>query len=44
MVVLLAEEVALEGVEGIPSSWEMEEEEARPTLGEMWKVEAMMVC
>ena len=36
MVVLLAVEVALEGVEGTPLSCDAEAEEAIPTEGEMW--------
>jgi len=36
MVVLLAVDVALDGVEGTPLSCDAEAEEAVPTEGEMW--------
>jgi len=40
---LLAVEVNLLGVEGIPGSCEAEDEEASPTEGELWKEAAKMV-
>ena len=45
MVVLFAVDVALEGVEGTPLSWEAEAEDAIPTEGEMWiEAQRMVDC